>query len=1563
MATVTVSQTKSNVNVSATTSNISVTEAVSNVVVSTGLTTAEVRSAISVANSTGDGSLSYNSATGGFTYTGPTASEVRAHLSGASPVVYNPSSGQISIDSSALFTGKTTDDLTEGSTNLYFTNARANSAIGAYQGTINTAGTITSPVGNLTTINATNLNTTNFNTGQLTTANIIVRDNRTGNSPEIIFIGEDSGNNANAAVGNLFLSTSSVLTSNTNIGVNASGLSFFGNVRPLGSDILSIGRSGVAEILLDKSDGIEILADNDLIMKGGVQGSGTESQIKIADGGNIEMFAAQTGDYVLHTNPGGVGNHEVVFIDGNSQGNAIILNRGHFSGLESGLHLMSSPAGQPSAGTDNDPVFIHTLLDVDSHIMPRNHAGSSAGFQRLGNADNAFSKSAITNNFSGRLFIPDSSSLSSQGDTLPGQGSNAAVIYHTGVNTGSTPLFRAAMTTNDWATASQGYPTVVDDGGVLLNNKHDFTGSHQISGIFDSTANIVTSANVVTNNIKPKTGVTVTVGGNLTVSGNINATGNINYENVVDLNVQDQEITLNSNAATDATVSIIANRPTGNNAVLRWNESSDKWEFNNTGSYFPLATSTDDLAEGSNQYFTNARARLAISATSPLSYNNSTGVISLTEVGDISEVIAGSGLTGGGNTGAVTLNAVGSYGITVNADNIEVNNSQIQAQANVAIGNNSTSNLSEGTNLYFTTARANSAIGAYQGSISTAGTITATKFDTTSNVFDLANAVTNLNSITSESANDKFTFKALLGGAATVTDTGNITSDGYEVLLDSSHTYDSTGNIAQKSSGTNNLNGFAVSGSFTSGSTVFSITGVTELKNVAPGGNIDGTNNNVSLTGDMVANMIPDNLKTLGGDQYPLPQGTLLSSANATALVFSQAAVANQTFANTAPIAIVHGGRDTSTGQIVGFLSQDDAVADGTQVVNIDSGGNGGIIALSFTGESPSTGETSDSITIGLPTTPSIPVGTAVTFAGVTGTGASNLNGQTLFIKRDVFGDNFNYTLTTDSGGTTAATMTAFGLASFNTGGGNITYSVPQSTSTINKARFYVKDAYGYPKVGPKAEDFTYTKGSATNYTIDLSAATKQTRGKTSLEAPKMALKAPEGLVIGENTTMSNRGDNDTFTNFGLNFVWDGLENYTNEYIGSSNTSLVPQMLFKNYTDNTFASSTSGAGRGGPRLFFSSNKGNTNTSEFDKYPRKSQEIGRMMFWGPTQSIGDSMSTVNPSGFISATAHEDWTSSNKLDMHFAANSNGFNNADVFLDYHNGQVVLASANNGTAQQPIHFAPATATSNGNAAQHYATLGHTWANVNYANIAGTSGSKFTVTQGTTDANGSGDLIIALDREFIAGTATQNLESQAGGGFTTLSDQGITPSGNETSATIVITNSGGGTPLGALSVGTAITFTGVLGAGNAAVNGVTFYIGRQHFGAGMYSLFKSSDGTTTPATTSDIAIVQPAAFNSTGTGGGSYSYTITGTAAKDYSLALESGSDQLKIKSGSTAKITIDDNFTEFGDRIRLKNLTTTQVNALASPAAGDMVFNTTLNQVCVYNGSGWRKLTDAAM
>ena len=55
----------------------------------------DARGAVSVTDSGGDGSLAYNSSTGVITYTGPSASEVRAHLSAGTGVTY--SGGAISI--------------------------------------------------------------------------------------------------------------------------------------------------------------------------------------------------------------------------------------------------------------------------------------------------------------------------------------------------------------------------------------------------------------------------------------------------------------------------------------------------------------------------------------------------------------------------------------------------------------------------------------------------------------------------------------------------------------------------------------------------------------------------------------------------------------------------------------------------------------------------------------------------------------------------------------------------------------------------------------------------------------------------------------------------------------------------------------------------------------------------------------------------------------------------------------------------------------------------------------------------------------------------------------------------------------------------------------------------------------------------------------------------------------------------------------------------------------------------------------------------------------------------
>jgi len=109
------------------------------------------RGVIGVTNTGGDGSLEYDPITGIFTYTGPSADEVRGHFSSGTGVTITD--GQISIGQSvattdnvtfnnvtsnltgdvtgtvSTLTNHDTDDLAEGTDNLYYTDGRAQGAI------------------------------------------------------------------------------------------------------------------------------------------------------------------------------------------------------------------------------------------------------------------------------------------------------------------------------------------------------------------------------------------------------------------------------------------------------------------------------------------------------------------------------------------------------------------------------------------------------------------------------------------------------------------------------------------------------------------------------------------------------------------------------------------------------------------------------------------------------------------------------------------------------------------------------------------------------------------------------------------------------------------------------------------------------------------------------------------------------------------------------------------------------------------------------------------------------------------------------------------------------------------------------------------------------------------------------------------------------------------------------------------------------------------------------------------------------------------------------------------
>ena len=105
----------------------------------TGPSNADVRALISAVDNGGDGSLSYDSSTGVISYTGPSSSEVQAHIT----KTYVDSLGIAASTADTLSTARTingvsfdgsanisfdTDSVSEGSTNLYYTTARFNTA-------------------------------------------------------------------------------------------------------------------------------------------------------------------------------------------------------------------------------------------------------------------------------------------------------------------------------------------------------------------------------------------------------------------------------------------------------------------------------------------------------------------------------------------------------------------------------------------------------------------------------------------------------------------------------------------------------------------------------------------------------------------------------------------------------------------------------------------------------------------------------------------------------------------------------------------------------------------------------------------------------------------------------------------------------------------------------------------------------------------------------------------------------------------------------------------------------------------------------------------------------------------------------------------------------------------------------------------------------------------------------------------------------------------------------------------------------------------------------------------
>ena len=106
------------------------------------------------------------------------------------------------------------------------------------------------------------------------------------------------------------------------------------------------------------------------------------------------------------------------------------------------------------------------------------------------------------------------------------------------------------------------------------------------------------------------------------ISGNLNVTGTQTTVNTATLSVADNIVTLNSDVTgtPSQNAGIEVERGSSTNVQLRWNESTDKWQFSNDGSTYSDITTFTNFSVTTN----------SASGNGALSYNNSNGQFTFT---------------------------------------------------------------------------------------------------------------------------------------------------------------------------------------------------------------------------------------------------------------------------------------------------------------------------------------------------------------------------------------------------------------------------------------------------------------------------------------------------------------------------------------------------------------------------------------------------------------------------------------------------------------------------------------------------------------------------------------------------------------------------------------------------------------------------------------------------------------------------------------------------------------------------------------------------------------------
>ena len=179
------------------------------------------------------------------------------------------------------------------------------------------------------------------------------------------------------------------------------------------------------------------------------------------------------------------------------------------------------------------------------------------------------------------------------------------------------------------------------------------------------------------------------------VSGNLTVSGTQTIVNTSSLSIADNLMILNSDVSGSPTedAGLQVNRGSSADVFLKFNETTDRWQFTNDGStYLNLVTSSSDVSEGTNLYYTNARVDAYV--------NDSILTTDIDEGDNLYYTNA--------RVDAYVNDSILTTDID-EGDNLYYTNARVDAYVNDSI---LTTDIDEGTNLYYTNARVDAYVNA-----------------------------------------------------------------------------------------------------------------------------------------------------------------------------------------------------------------------------------------------------------------------------------------------------------------------------------------------------------------------------------------------------------------------------------------------------------------------------------------------------------------------------------------------------------------------------------------------------------------------------------------------------------------------------------------------------------------------------------------------------------------------------------------------------------------------------------------------------------------------------------